>query len=451
MIIKSTFSIFTLVFLISSAAKAQSGNLDSYIQQSFKSNESLKQRSLELEKSLYALKEAKTLFLPTTNFDANYTLAKGGRSIELPLGDLMNPVYNTLNSLTQSDQFKNLSNTKVTLNPNNFYDVRLHTAMDLYNRETVFNKKIKEEQVSFQKSNVSIYKRELVKEVKTAWFEYKQLLEEKGNYQSALEMINESLRINQALLKNGRINGTGVLRSETEKKGIENSLTGLEGRISSAKAYFNFLLNKPLESQINVDDYPLNRIPLEGYEKKSLNIPEELDAVRTISSIAGLQNKMDKSNMLPTVSTFIDVGLQDFDWKVKDGSAYYIAGINMKWELFAFGKNKYKAAQSAFGIQQAESQYKFTEQRLNLEEKRAEISCQTYSKNYANTLDQVKLAEQYYTDQMKIYKEGRLLYIELLDAQTQLTRARVRLSIDYMSYQIAYAELEYRKALYKID
>ncbi|OXG05110.1 hypothetical protein B0A64_13565 [Flavobacterium araucananum] len=439
------------MLLMGSAAKAQSGNLDSYIQEAFKGNESLKQRFLELEKSLYALKEAKTLFLPTTNFGANYSLAKGGRSIELPLGDLMNPVYNTLNTLTQNDQFKNLSNTKVTLNPNNFYDVRLHTSMDLYNRETVINERIKQGQITLEKSKISIYKRELVKEVKTAWFEYQQLLEEKGNYQSDLEMINESLRINEALLKNGKIYPTLVLRSQTYKKGIENSIIALQARIINAQAYFNFLLNKPFDSAIIVAQWPSEPLVSAVSEMEDSKPSEELDAARTSSLISGLQNKMDRSAMLPRVSTFIDLGLQDFAWKVKDGSPYYIAGVNMKWELFAFGRNRYKTAQSSLGMQQAESQYQLTGQRIALEEKQAENLCQTASKNYNNTLYQVELAEQYYADQLKIYKQGRLLYIELLDAQTQLTQIRVRRSIDYMGYQIAYAALERLKALYKID
>ncbi|NJO25856.1 MAG: TolC family protein, partial [Bacteroidia bacterium] len=53
-----------------------------------------------MENSLVALKEARSLFLPTTWFETQYTLANGGRTIDIPVGNLMNPVYKTLNQLT---------------------------------------------------------------------------------------------------------------------------------------------------------------------------------------------------------------------------------------------------------------------------------------------------------------------------------------------------------------
>lgn len=448
---KKTFAVFILALLINSGSWAQLGYLDASIQEAFKSNESLKLRSFELEKSLYALKEAKTLFLPATTFGASYTLAKGGRSISLPLGDLMNPVYNTLNNLTRSEQFRNLSNSSENFNPNNFYDFRLHTSIDLYNKQNEYNKKIREEQVNLQKANIGIYKRQLVKEVKTAWFQYQQFLQERDSYRSELEMINESLRINEVLLKNGKIHGTPVLRSQTEKKGIENSLTAIEGKIKNAQAYFNFLLNKPLDSDIAVGDWMATAPVLPAFSMPDRNFSEELSLAVTFSRIAGLQNKMDKAANYPTVNTFLDLGLQDFSWNVKKRSPYYIAGINLKWDLFAFGRNKYKSEQSMIGIKQAASQYQLTQQRIQLEEREAENLYTTASKNYVNTLSQVEMAERYYTDQLKIYKEGKILYIELLDAQHQLTQLRIKRSVDFMSYHIAYAELEHRKALYKID
>ncbi|MDJ1486406.1 TolC family protein [Cytophagaceae bacterium YF14B1] len=455
MITKTTIAFFALALMISTVAKAQSTNLDAYIQEAFKSNENLKQHSIELEKSLYALKEAKTLFLPATTLGANYMLAQGGRAISLPLGDLMNPVYNTLNNLTESQQFKPLSNTSENLNPTNFYDVKLHTSVDLYNKQNNYHKKIKEEQINIHKSNIAVYKRQLVKEVKTAWFHYQQLLQERGIYQSALEMICESLRINEVLLKNGRIHETPVLRSQTERKGIENLLVALEGKIKNAKAYFNFLLNKPLDSEITVDDFSssiqLSPQELPAFQLSSPNNSDKLDIARSFTRIAGLQYKMDKPGIYPTITTFIDLGVQDFSWKVKKGSPYYVAGINMKWDIFTFGRNKYRAVQSELGIKQTQSQYHVTQQRIELEERESETLCETTFKNYTTTVSQIALAEKYYSDQLKIYKEGRLLYIELLDAQNQLTQIRIRRSVDFMSYQIAKAEFEHRKALYKID
>ncbi|MES2732820.1 MAG: hypothetical protein V4714_13785, partial [Bacteroidota bacterium] len=64
--------------------------LDSYIQQGLSNNLALKQPKFAFEKSLLALKEANGLFMPSANFDFQYSLASGGRTIDFPIGDLLN-------------------------------------------------------------------------------------------------------------------------------------------------------------------------------------------------------------------------------------------------------------------------------------------------------------------------------------------------------------------------
>ena len=93
-----------LLLLAGTFSKAQ-GVLDRYVQEALNENQARKLTQLELQKQQSKLKEAVALYLPSVTFDASYTLADGGRLIQFPVGDLLNPVYNTLNQLTESDQF----------------------------------------------------------------------------------------------------------------------------------------------------------------------------------------------------------------------------------------------------------------------------------------------------------------------------------------------------------
>lgn len=95
--------------------------LDEYIQTGMNSNLTLQQKQVDVEQSLEAVRPAKGLFYPTLQFNANYTRA-GGRSIDFPIGDLLNPVYQTLNSLTQSNSFPLVDNAKVQFLPDNFQE-----------------------------------------------------------------------------------------------------------------------------------------------------------------------------------------------------------------------------------------------------------------------------------------------------------------------------------------
>ena len=133
--------------LISANSFAQSVDpLPGYINEGLSHNLVLQEKTISLEKSLLALKEAKSLFLPTSYFETQYTLAQGGRAIEFPVGDLLNPVYSTLNQLTNSTQFPQIKNVSEQFLPNNFYDVRIKTSMPIINTDLKYNKQIKEQQ-----------------------------------------------------------------------------------------------------------------------------------------------------------------------------------------------------------------------------------------------------------------------------------------------------------------
>jgi hypothetical protein len=116
--------------------------LDGYVDTALANNAGVKQQQFQLDRAMQALHEARTLFLPSVTAMGNYTKAGGGRTIDFPIGDLLNPVYGTLNQLTASNKFPQLENASILLNPDNFYDVKLRTAMPLINAEVYYNKKI---------------------------------------------------------------------------------------------------------------------------------------------------------------------------------------------------------------------------------------------------------------------------------------------------------------------
>ena len=96
--------------LASPYAVAQNPLLDAYIREGLESNQGLKLKQLDYTSDLAALKEAQGMFLPDISLSARYTVARGGRIIDFPVGDLLNPVYSTLNMLTASEMFPQIEN-----------------------------------------------------------------------------------------------------------------------------------------------------------------------------------------------------------------------------------------------------------------------------------------------------------------------------------------------------
>jgi len=431
------------------AVKGQT-RLDQYIQQGLTGNQSIRQQTFTLEKNVYALKEAESMFLPEVSFSTTYSKAEGGRTIDVPVGDLLNGAYATLNQLSGSNSFPKVQNQHILINPDNFYDARFRTTLPILNAELVYNKRIKKQQVDLQQAEVILYKRELVKDIKTAYYNYLKAINATRIYAFALRLVEEGQRINTRLYDNSKVNRTAVVRSENEVSRINASLISARKTAESARYYFNFLLNRPLTDSILPDE--ITTLPAADQpQDDNVGGREELTKLRIANDINGNLNGLAKSYLIPKVGTYLDLGSQAFNWQFNNQSRYYFWGISVEWDLFASGKNSYKIKQTVAEQQGLQSQTDYVRQQLLTELKVRQADMQSAIAQYAAAGTQVKASETYYGDMLKLYKEGMAIYIELLDAQNQLIDAQLHANISLFDTWIAYTAIERANASFTIQ
>lgn len=413
--------------------------LDGYIEAGLKNNEAIKQHNFDINKSMYALKEARSLFYPTVTLNGNYTIAEGGRTIDIPIGDLLNPVYSTLNQITNSNAFPSLQNQSVLTNPDNFYDAKIHTTMPLLNFEIIYNKRVKSQQVSLQKIELEIYQRELVKDIKIAYYRYLQSKEGIKIYEDALKLVKENQRVNQSLFKNDKINRTAVLRSDNEVIRIEANLETAKQTSRNAQAYFNFLLNEKFDSVIETD---LNETLPSTIVADNTSNREELKKLNQVKELNQTVGKLTQSHWFPTLSGFADFGFQDFDFEINKDSRYYFAGLGLQWNIFSGNKNKFKLKQVEEDSKKISSQIDNVKQQLLLQYQISQNNLQSALEQFQADKNQKESAKKYNDDVARLYKEGQAIYIELLDAQNQWVNAQLNTNISLYNSWIAFAELE---------
>lgn len=447
---KTFIIIMAIIGTCAQYGHGQSKVLEDYIQSAFSQNQGLKQQHFQLDRSLYALQEARSLFFPQVGLTGNYTRAGGGRTIDIPIGDMLNPVYTTLNQLTNSQKFPQLENQSVLLNPDNFYDVHLRTSLPLINTEIWYAQKIRRESITLQQAALNVYKRRLVKDIKTAYYQYYQAGKAVDIYHTALSQVQENIRVNTSFLANGVTNSTALTRAKAEQQKIEAAITDAENKQLNAAAYFNFLLNRDLKASVTIDSSLFLQEELSEAPATAANVREELLQLSQQQKIADLSYRQSKSYLVPKLSTFLDLGSQGFNWKVDNQSRYYMWGVNLQWDLFAAGQRKYKAKQAAIDVSNLQAAYTEANLSFQLEQQVAENNYRTAVANFNSAREQLRLSEKYYTDQSKVYKAGQLLYIELLDAQNQLTNARLQLSVAFAAVQTTIADIERAKASYKL-
>jgi outer membrane protein len=420
-----------------------------YLQEGLSNNLVLKEKNISLEKSLLALKEAKTLFLPTSYFETQYTLAKGGRSINIPIGDLLNPVYNTLNQLTGSNKFSEVSNVSEQFLPNNFYDVRIKTSMPIINPDLRINQNIKNEEIKLQQNEIDIYKRELVKNIKTAYYNYIMTTKAISIYENALQVVNQNLRANQSLLANGKGLPAYVSRAESEVTQVETQIHNAHNQQLNAQAYFNFLLNKELSAAITIEESAseLTETTLLN-DVDNITQREELKSLSIAKAINNNLLKMNKSFRTPRLNTFLDLSAQGFNFKVTNKSFFYLGGLQLQIPIFSGKRNLYKIAQSELDLKANALLTEDIKKQLELAAFLSRSNAKTSYSTYAASLKQQQAAQQYFKLIDRGYKEGVNSFIEFLDARNQYTNTLLQVNINKYKFLSTLADYERQTAAY---
>lgn len=448
---KNFFALILALLLLFSAgrATAQDEVPQEYISLAMENNLVLKEKKLSLEKSLVALKEARSLFLPTTWLEGTYTLAQGGRSIDLPVGDLLNPVYKSLNQLTGSNNFPAISNVSEQLLPNNFYDVRVKTTMPLINPDIKINRDIKQQQTILQQNEVDIYKRALVKEIKLAYYNYLVTGNAVSIYRNALEITEQNLRVNESLLRNGKGLPAYVSRAESEVRQVSSQLQSALNDQQNAKAYFNFLLNRPLADSINANELTLDesKLPLLN-NNNDVTAREELKSLELARSINQNVLKMNRSFRTPRLNAFLDLASQGFDFKVNNKSFFYLGGLQLQVPIFTGKRNLYKIEQTTIDSEVLRINNAQVKQQLELAAFVSHNSIVTAYNNYRAALKQQEATRNYFKLIDRGYKEGVNSFIEFLDARNQLTTAQLQVNINKYKVFSAVADHERQTASY---
>lgn len=420
--------------------------LDQYIQEALASNHIIKQKQFQINKSLAALAEAKRLFFPEVNFGVSYTLAAGGRKISFPVGDLLNGVYSTLNQLTNSQSFPQLENVNEQFLPNNFYDARVRATQPILNAEIKLNRLIKSAQVGVQEADLQVYRRELVKEVKVAYFQYLQASEALNVYRNALELLQESKRVNESLVKNDKAIPSVITRSNSEIAGVQAQLTGAANQQQNAAAYFNFLLNRPLDAAIARDS--TFALPTPPNDASGVQQREELVQLNQLQTINSLVVQVEEAYRRPKLGAQLDVGSQAFNF---GWGGYALLGINLEIPLYTANRNKLQVQQATLENQALQAQIRQVEQQIQLQVHTARNTWEADRQIWASYQIQESGAQQYYRDVLRRYREGVASYIELLDARTQLTTVAIQRTLAFFTVLIRQTEWERAVGAYSLN
>jgi len=444
-LIKHSQRIFLFILISMPQWLAAQNPLETYIEIGIKNNLVLQQKNIALEKALYSLKSANSLFLPNIGLKADYQSGQGGRSIGIPVGDMLNPVYSTLNQLTSSNSFQPINNVETTFFPQNFYDLKVRTAVPLINSDLIYNRQIQKQQANLKELDIEIYKNELVKNIRVAYYNYLSSVKAISIYESALNLAYEGKRINESLLRNGKSLKAYVMRSESEIQNLEAQKNAAILQSDNAKRYFNFLLNDSNNQTIDttnasiMDQNKLNQYLLSN---AGINQRTELSALSQSQAVYENVLKMNKAYWYPKINGFVDLGSQASNWEFNSKSRYYFVGVALDIPLFAGGKNLYTIKQTQLDLKNQAIQTSNIKNQIQLSANMAQNELKTDYQNYQSNLKQLESAKEYNRLIEVGYKEGVNSFIESIDARNQLTMSSLQVVISQYKFMTSMAIYE---------
>lgn len=426
--------------------------LDGYIAQGLANNVVLQQKHIALDQAMLGLKEARSLFLPSLNLNASYLSGEGGRYFDFPVGDLVNPVYRTLNQFIGQNAFPEVENVQAYLNPKNYYDAHVRASLPLLNTDRIHNRSIQQHAVQLQEFEVAIYQRELVKDIKVAYFNVLMAGQAVRSYTSALQLLDRNVEVTRSLQRHGSGVPAQVLRAQAEREQITAQLAQATNQYANAKRYLNFLLNTDLEGPVDEGfDIPAALKDTIQTQVADIGRREELQSLRTAVGLREAQTKLTNNYWVPKLSTFIDLGYQGMDWTVDDYADYYLFGVQLDVPLFNGGRNRYKKHHAQFDRDVAELTERNSTQQLLLGARQADSELATAQAVLRSATARNTSATSYFNLIEKGFNEGVNTQIEYLDARNQLTGAEVQLAVARTTVLQRLAEMERQNATYPLN
>jgi outer membrane protein len=432
--------------------------LDQYIQDALANNLALQQKEFSFEISIAALKQARGMFMPSLSIEARYTRAGGGRKISIPVGDLMNPVYATLNQLlSQSGQIplfpENIPNVTEPFLREKEHESKIRLIQPIFQPAILSQYHIKSSLKKIDQAARDIYRRELVLEVKTAYFNFLETLQIQSLLRETEALLIENHRVSQSLFDHDKVTRAVVLRAEAELHAFHQQQAEADKNHHLAKAYFNFLLNRPLDTEIAVADFSFdNALPalFKGAEDRALVQREEIKQLTETVHIMESQVSIARSKFLPGISAVVDYGYQGETYRFDRDDEFWMANLVASWNLFNGFQDKYKIDQTRMQKNAARLKLEEVKQQIRLQVMETAFNLNTSVRHIETAQAQLKAARKSYELVEVQYREGMIPHIEYIDARNRLTQAEVNAIVARYEFQIRIAECEKAAADYPI-
>lgn len=432
-----------------------------YIAQGRESNLALNAAGADVRRAQAQLDEARARWRPTVALAARYSRADGGRSIDLPVGDLVNPAYRTLNQLLQAQgqpaPFQDIANQQINFLREREQETRLSLTTPLWAPAIDAGIDAADATLAATDAARAAYARTLERDIEVAYLDWLRANAAQAIVQASRDLLAENLRVNTVLFDNGKITRDQVLRAQAEVLALEQQALEAGNGVTLARNYFNFLLNRPLDATIDAAEVP---DPVAYAERRLATLGAGLDVLadtRLESYAAGARAELgqidaqvraaaagvaaERASYQPTVAFAVDAGIQGEDYGFGGGQNYAIASLVFDWRLYDGGQRKSRVAAARATLERAEIARSEVGDQIALQVRQAADRLRTARSSLATASARQEAAREAFRIASRKRDAGSIAQVEFIDARTALTSAELNLNLTRFDVLVRLAEL----------
>ena len=263
---------------------------------------------------------------------------------------------------------------------------------------------------------------------------------------TVLESAQKAAIANQKLAndsyKQGYLQRSYVLSVEIRVSEVDNQLQYAKSNVINASDYLAYLLGEPVNTIFEPTDPLEVTVPVQGNFETVSKDRADIRAMELATEAYGEMLQADKMSFLPRLNAFGSYELYDDEIFSGDASGY-LAGIQLKWDLFEGYKRFGKLQKSQATYEKARLEYDSYVSKSEMERNRAGRAL----KDAENKLNLTRLALEQAEESLRIrsnrFEQGLEKTSDLLTAEAQFSQKQLEYAQTIFEYNYAQAQLDF--------
>ena len=447
----------------SPAAATVEDGLRQVLEDALAANLELRAGSAGVEQRIAALDQARARYLPSVDFAGRYSVADGGRTIEFPVGDLLNPVYATLDELLvasgQPPRFPRVQNQSIPLLREHEQETKFVLEQPLYEPRLGPSVAASRAQLGSAEAGLVALRSRVARDVKQAYYQWLAGQQAVLVLEATRELAQANLEANRSLYRNGKVTRDLVLRAEADLLEIEQQRLAAASRVRVARSYVNLLRNAPLDTPVpgaEIDAATTERFRARLVARLAGRSPdtprlqqlaeEQRAELRSLdAAVEGSEALADlaRAAFRPRLLLGAEAGVQGDDYEWGTDARYALASVVLRWNLFRGGADRAALREARAYTEELTAARALAAQQVRLEVQQAVENLEVADASLETAAKRVEAADGALRIAARKRDLGQINQAEFIDARRAMTDARLNLARVRAEFLARIAELEF--------